>query len=517
MRTAEKRIAYAVFTVLWLSAGAIGLEVYARWRQRHIEETNPFVLAAQKGGPLWQHADLDANNQPVVEGLENPFAAHTGETAINDDDHLGTQIASLNEADRELFATLREMVIAIYDPSGANLAVYGGPDISGRLGIKKEEIAGKPFIDSPLGGEIKDGLELIRRVAQSGIPDGTAFTVALPQGPTSFELNAYPVKDASGTVQAVACAISNVTGLSLTEVMARQKNASNDRMWKSPFFEYRKNARLSDKWRTNNAGFRDRDIEIPKPRGLFRILCIGGSTTEEGLSNETTYPKFLEQALREAFPGQHIEAINCGVVGLDSLGERRRTLDYVQLQPDLILEYGAVNDICHGYFPKWNTEIAGWRAWLAHSVFLASLANALLLPDREVLEADMEQITFRNLRTMAGVFKERGIPVVFCSFACPSTKLLNRSERDYMEWNLRSAWQGGHYTFATYCRLLKIYNAKLKALCEEQGLIYLPFAERFHGGIAIFGDITHMRPKGVKQKAQAIAEWLIPYLRERLM
>jgi len=516
MRTAIKRIAHVFFAVLWLTVGVMGLELHARWHQRRIEEFNPFVLAAKKDGAIWQHADLDGDNRPVIETHENRFAANTSETVVTDDDHLGTQMASLNEADRELFATLREMVIALYDTDGANLAVYGGPDISGRLGIRKEDITGRPFEASPLGREVKDGLELIRRVAQSGAPDGTAFTVALPQGPTSFEMNAYPVKDASGTVHAVACAISNVTGLSLTEVMARQKKAANDRMWKSPFFEYRKNARLNDNWHTNNAGFRDHDVELPKPRGRFRILCIGGSTTEEGLTNETTYPKFLEQALHEAFPEQDIEVINCGVVGLDSLGERRRTLDYVQLQPDLVVEYGAVNDICHGYFPKWNAEMKGWRAWLARSVFLASWANALLLPERDVLEADMEQITFHNLRIMVRVFRERGISVAFCSFACPDAGLLNRSEHDYMQWNLRSAWQGGCFTFSTYCRLLKIYNAKLKALCEEQGLIYLPFAERFHGGIAIFGDITHMRPKGMKLKAQAIAELLAPHLRERL-
>ncbi len=511
-----KRIAYAAFVILWLCVAVIGLEAYTRWHQRQVEKTNPFVLAAKQSGALWQHTDLDENGQPVAKDSENAFAATPDSAPISDDDHLGTQLAAMNEADRELFATLREMVIAVYDTNGNNLALYGGPDIPGRLGVRKDDIAGKPFDASPLASEAKDGLELIQRVAKSGKPDATAFKVNLPQGETSFDMRAYPMKDASGAVKTVACALNNITGLPLTEALARQQDTSKNPMWKDPWFEYRKNAHLSDKWHTNNFGFRDRDIQLPKPPGLFRILCIGGSTTEEGLTNDATYPKFLEQALREAFPGRAIEAINCGVVGLDSLGERRRTLDYVQLEPDLVIEYNAVNDICHGLFPEWNNKLIGWRAYVARSAFLTSWANGLLCPNRAVIDAGMEQVTFRNLRIMAGVFKQRGIPVAFCSFAYPDTNRMTRAGYDYMEWNLRTTWQGVHFTFGTYCRLVDIYNAKLKTLCDEQGGLYLPFAEQFNGGIDLFGDITHMRPKGMALKAKAIVELLAPYLRERL-
>ncbi|HOT49734.1 MAG TPA: hypothetical protein PLI07_02075 [Candidatus Hydrogenedentes bacterium] len=41
---------------------------------------------------------------------------------------------------------------------------------------------------------------------------------------------------------------------------------------------------------TNSAGFRDDEIVLPKPPGIYRILCIGGSTTFERVRNDLTYP-----------------------------------------------------------------------------------------------------------------------------------------------------------------------------------------------------------------------------------
>lgn len=511
-----KRVACALLALLWLGVSGLGLEVYTRWHQHRVEKSNVYVVAAQKDIAMWQHLDLDEDGQPVVKTLDDAVVPSPSPTPIADDEHLGTKFAALNEADRELFATLREIIIAVYEPDGNNLGLYGAADMPAMFGIQREAILGKPFNASALASQAKDGLLLIQRTVQTAKPETASFNVNLPHAAMSFELRAYPMKDASGVVTSVACVIRNITGLPLTETLARQQDTAKNPMWKEMWFEYRKNAYVNSRWHTNNVGFRDRDIQLPKPPGLFRILCIGGSTTEEGLTNETTYPKFLEKELRDAFPGHAIEVVNCGVVGLDSLGERRRALDYVQLEPDLVIEYNAVNDICHSLLPEWNKHRSGWRLGLAHSVFLTYWANAWLCPDGKLIDAGMEQATFRNLRAMVGAFKTHAISVAFCSFAYPDANRMKHAEKDYMEWNLRTAWQGGSFTFATYTHLVDVYNAKLRAFCGEQDCTYLPLSEHFSGDITVFGDITHLRPKGMQLKAKVIAEFLTPYLRDRL-
>ena len=106
-------------------------------------------------------------------------------------------------------------------------------------------------------------------------------------------------------------------------------------------------------------GLRDDFVVIPKPKGLFRILCVGGSTTVAGWTNETTYPNLLEKRLKDSFPDVSSEVINCGVSGLNSNSELEKIGDYLALNPDLILEYNAVNDICWLYFPYLEKILRG--------------------------------------------------------------------------------------------------------------------------------------------------------------
>jgi hypothetical protein len=50
-------------------------------------------------------------------------------------------------------------------------------------------------------------------------------------------------------------------------------------------------------------GYRMREIALPKPAGLVRVVCIGGSTTVAGRTNDETYPALPERKLQARFPG----------------------------------------------------------------------------------------------------------------------------------------------------------------------------------------------------------------------
>ena len=298
--------------------------------------------------------------------------------------------------------------------------------------------------------------------------------------------------------------------------MARKQESAKEPLWEIPWFEYRRNAVVGGIRLTNNVGFIDDDVELPKPKGVFRIACVGGSTTMEGGGKDLTYPNILERELRKFFNRNDIEVINCGVGGIDSLGERRRTLDYIRLQPDLIIHYNAVNDICHGLFPLWEKDAPAWQRILRHSAFVNLYLNWLLLPPSTTISEHFDRATFHNLRDMQQCIQAKHIDTAICSFAHPDYASLSRKERRFFESILRKHWQGKYVSFQNYCRLVEVYNAKVRALCQEKGIMYLPVAESIHGGTNFFGDICHMQQAGIERKAEVIFEALKDYVGARL-
>jgi len=97
----------------------------------------------------------------------------------------------------------------------------------------------------------------------------------------------------------------------------------------------------------NSLGYRGDEIDIPKPKGEFRIVCMGGSTTYTGKVEDYTlaYPALLEKELR-AKGYDNVKVINSGIDGWSSyeslINFELRVLD---LEPDMIIIYHATNDI----------------------------------------------------------------------------------------------------------------------------------------------------------------------------
>jgi len=97
----------------------------------------------------------------------------------------------------------------------------------------------------------------------------------------------------------------------------------------------------------NSQGYRGKKFSKEKRDGVYRIICIGGSTTF-GLTekDETkTYPQMLEEELNKRFKKPTFEVINAGTPGWSSaeslINFHFRLLD---LNPDMVIIYHAIND-----------------------------------------------------------------------------------------------------------------------------------------------------------------------------
>ena len=289
-------------------------------------------------------------------------------------------------------------------------------------------------------------------------------------------------------------------------------------IWEKFWFTFRKNIdwdfiaaatsweQKTRQFHTNNVGFRDDDVVLPKPHGVYRILCIGGSTTIEGLTNALTYPNILEAKLREHFGTKAIEVINGGVYGYRVEHERKRFDDFMALEPDLIVYYNFVNDL-RQFVPAWAEPEGPWtdpvlalKKALRKSRFISTYWNWQLLPPHKRLMRLLHRDVLDSIQWIGDEAKRQGVEVAVCSFAYPTD--LTEEERLLLEKN-GSRWFSP-LTLDSYTRIVRLFNHELRAMCEARGFAYVPVAENFHGGSAYFTDICHMNPLGIEHKAEIV-------------
>jgi len=97
--------------------------------------------------------------------------------------------------------------------------------------------------------------------------------------------------------------------------------------------------------RLNN---KPRHFNREKAPGVFRIFCIGGSTTQGWpFQHVLSYPDLLGLELKDVLPNRRIEVINAGVVGSDSFSDIPLLKQLLQYDPNLILIYEGRNEPFH--------------------------------------------------------------------------------------------------------------------------------------------------------------------------
>jgi len=99
----------------------------------------------------------------------------------------------------------------------------------------------------------------------------------------------------------------------------------------------------------NSLGFSDGEWELEHEDGVFRIMCLGGSTTESGNSFgfRGSYPNFLGRLLNEGpqASGRRFEVMNCGISGWTSAETMVAYFLLLQdYRPDLVVLHHSVND-----------------------------------------------------------------------------------------------------------------------------------------------------------------------------
>ena len=120
----------------------------------------------------------------------------------------------------------------------------------------------------------------------------------------------------------------------------------------------------------NAKGYRGPVVDDSKPRGTFRIILLGGSTTHGWYVNDDqTIDFYLRQTLASKFPGVPIEVVNLAFDGYDSYQlYLRMQSEGMRLKPDLVIVNEGINDVRNAHiadlqYPDSRTN--GWADVLA--------------------------------------------------------------------------------------------------------------------------------------------------------
>jgi hypothetical protein len=186
-------------------------------------------------------------------------------------------------------------------------------------------------------------------VRQSSSPwDGVGLQETLTVGPepTSVDREFTALRTEAKAQLTFALGSADTT-FTIEKVSFRPAEALAD--WAERVPRFARPRRYSMSYQTNREGFRDREHNVSKPTGTFRIAFIGDSVTfGQGVRVENRFSSLVERELNHLSSegGPRFEALNFGVCGYSTWQERINYSRFAsKYQPDLVVVMMHPNDL----------------------------------------------------------------------------------------------------------------------------------------------------------------------------
>lgn len=519
-----KSIYVCLVAFLWCAAVVVFMEGAALVYQLRMERSNPLIAAYRAGQPLPESdSSLDVNavdiflpeevggwdTRPVPSAIDTSLEQalawgplHSG----GGEERQAHRAAFFNLSPdaRELYARLRKEMILVFSPDKRIIKVYGSDKFFFE-GI--QYVLFRVAICS--SGIVSAVYNALDTALKSGQPETFSLYWPNPVEPMAVLSASCIPAPGGGENGGNGCVFVSLNPDEITTGPAGQ--LPEDSRWVVPHYRFKPNYAGSTHpgFTTNSLGFRDVERAVPKPEGMFRIVCVGGSTTQEGATNESTFPALLEARLRNVFPGKEIEVVNAGVPGIATPLHLLRLPDYLALEPDLVILHLGVNDT----LLKYNT-------WLVNSL-PAHLRSARMFfpsigaPSLETFQDFHREYMGRNLALISFLFQRRGAAVAFASIAWPHLETITAKERQYYNYQGQYTWEFPAFNLDTYAKYIKESNLVLQDAAAAVDGIYIPVAENLRGGVSLFTDFCHMTPAGIEAKTEILFKAIRPILEKR--
>ena len=103
----------------------------------------------------------------------------------------------------------------------------------------------------------------------------------------------------------------------------------------------------------NTMGYRGPLVDTAKPKGVFRIVLLGGSTMAGyGVDDDQTIDAYMRTLMKSRYPNSCVEVVNLALGGYDSYQDYERLrVDGLRLSPDVIVLHTGINDVRNARYP----------------------------------------------------------------------------------------------------------------------------------------------------------------------
>lgn len=267
-----------------------------------------------------------------------------------------------------------------------------------------------------------------------------------------------------------------------------------------------------------------RDPASPKPEGVQRVVCAGGSTTY-GMyvsRDDLTWPARTEQRLREG--GRRVEVWNAGVPAWDA----RTSLTNLELRlfdlaPDVVIVCHVYNDVIANHDPsylrtaavEWEDRLSLWQPLHGHSALYRFVLSRFKSP-KDALKHKAERLreegleAFRaNLRRLVRRCRERGAQVLLATEPSCLRPTYEESARDQVPG--LSYWYDELSPLAYPVLLEGIarYNEAVREVARETGAPLCDIERRMPHDVSLFMSPVHHTDEGEVLVSSFVAETLL--------
>jgi len=276
-----------------------------------------------------------------------------------------------------------------------------------------------------------------------------------------------------------------------------------------------------------------RGLELPKSNEAYRILCVGGGTTECCyLDDAETWPSLVGEHLGEE--GSPCRVAAAGVTDYAS-GHHLRFLRNAKIidHVDCALVMTGVNDLLRTVLrqpvggatpPLWmQSKLADllkelWNVQLGHGLILDPSGEEISVMrwGRPIAEFDLEPAIGRDLVTFAtrihemiATAKQRGIRIAFVSQTCLWDEFLSPLGTSRLRWAREptSPRQWKALEAAKLREALERYNRVVADTCEDEGVEFID-SSSMNGVEKFFYDDFHLNEAGCRRLAEIVGEYL---------
>jgi lysophospholipase L1-like esterase len=284
--------------------------------------------------------------------------------------------------------------------------------------------------------------------------------------------------------------------------------------------------------RHNDLGMRGNDVKIQKADGIFRIVCMGESTTySTGIDDDKkTYPSRLEYHLSSLFPQGKFEVLNFGVGGYTTA---ENLLNYHfrirPLKPDLIVYYFTHNDVHPRRFPKISADYREYsKSWFEKTstkgLGFGREVTGYVRRYEEIkgaasnIRTNGPETFSNNMRSLVSLVESWGTALLFV--LPPYFDIDNAKFPEYESGrsSLREADWGRFGVYQHRNEIMKICReSEAKIYDLQQDLPYPEVKVRGPGEHPLYLDMVHYNEKGCDLMGKHVANAVVSLFRDKFL